>query len=36
MTYKDKTLIIPLYKATVRPHVEYSTVYKHGDHIVRI
>ena len=23
ITYKDKSLIIPLYKAIVRPHVEY-------------
>ena len=23
ITYKEKRLIIPLYKATVRPHLEY-------------
>ena len=33
ITYKGKKLIIPLYKAIVRPHL--NTVYKHGDHIVR-
>ena len=33
ITYKGKKLIIPLYKAIVRPHLEYCM--KHGDHIVR-
>ncbi len=23
ITYKDKSLIVPVYKATVRPHLEY-------------
>ena len=23
ITYKEKSLIVPLYKATVRPHLEY-------------
>ena len=32
ITYKGKKLIIPLYKAIVRPHSDY----KHGDHIRRI
>ena len=29
ITYKEKSLILPLYKATVRPHLEY----RHGIHI---
>ena len=33
ITYKDKSLIVPLYKAIVRPHLEYSIVYRHGVHI---
>ena len=36
ITYKGKKLIIPLYKAIVRPHLEYTSMEtKHGDHIVR-
>ena len=31
ITYKEKQLIISLYKAIVRPHLEYA--YKHGGHI---
>ena len=32
ITYQEKRLIIPLYKATVRPHLEYC-IYRHGVHI---
>ena len=31
ITYKEKGLIVPLYKAIARPHLEY--VYRHGDRI---
>ena len=31
--YKEKQLIVPLYKAIVRPHAEF--VFKHGRHIVK-
>ena len=27
ITYKDKSLIVPLYKAIVRPHFEYCIQY---------
>ena len=27
ITYKDKSLIVPLYKAIVRSHLEYSVLY---------
>ena len=33
IVYKEKELIIPLYKTIVRPHLEF--VYKHGGHIAR-
>ena len=34
ITYKEKSLIVPLYKATVRPHLEYCIIlYRHGIHI---
>ena len=26
ITYKEKSLIVPLYKATVRPHLEYCII----------
>ena len=31
ITYMEKTLIIPLYKALVRPHIAF----RHGGHIIR-
>ena len=31
--YKEKQLIVPLYKAIVRPHFEF--VFKHGGRIVK-
>ena len=31
IVYKEKLLIIPLYKTIVRPHLEY----RHGGHIAR-
>ena len=33
ITYKEKSLIIPLYKAIVRPHLEYC-IGRHGIHIL--
>ena len=34
ITYKEKGLIVPLYKAIVRPHLEYCMfIYRHGDRI---
>ena len=34
ITYKEKYLIVPLYKAIVIPHLDI--VFKHGGHIVKI
>ena len=35
ITYKEKSLIVPLYKEIVRSHLEYCihTLYMHGIHI---
>ena len=35
ITYMEKTLIIPLYKAIARPHLEYYITFRHGGHVIR-
>ena len=32
ITYKENNLIVPMYKAIVRPHLEYCI--QHGIHII--
>ena len=35
ITNIEKTVIIPLYKAIARPHLEYYITFRHGGHVIR-
>ena len=35
ITNMEKTLSIPVYKALVRPHLEYYITFRHGGHVIR-